>query len=125
MAVTNDFLTWVLEQLADLGRISTKRMFGGVGFYHEGVFFAFMSSDTVFFKTDDGTRAAFESRGMRPFRPYINKPQVSLQYYEVPPEVLEDAGECARWARLAVAAAVGKTASPRARTRRIRRGQDR
>ncbi len=31
MAVTDDYLQYVLERLAGLGRLTTRRMFGGVG----------------------------------------------------------------------------------------------
>jgi hypothetical protein len=35
MAVSEDYLQYVLEQLAGLGRVTARRMFGGVGLYHE------------------------------------------------------------------------------------------
>jgi DNA transformation protein len=94
-------------------------MFGGVGLYSDGVFFAIIDNDTMFFKTDDSTRPLYVSRGSEPFRPYKDRPEVSMSYYQVPADVLEDADECVPWARAAVRAAAAspktkKTPSKRA-----------
>jgi DNA transformation protein and related proteins len=113
MAVKDHYLQWVLEQLSGAGRISSRRMFGGVGLYRDGVFFALISSDTLYFKVDDATRCNYEKRGMSQFRPYLDRPLVSMNYYEVPADVLEDPDECVEWALRAVAsAAVAKPKSP-------------
>jgi TfoX/Sxy family transcriptional regulator of competence genes len=53
----------------------------------------------------NGNRRDYEARGMDPFRPHPGKPHVSLSYYEVPSEVLEDRDECALWTRRSVAVA--------------------
>jgi TfoX/Sxy family transcriptional regulator of competence genes len=59
----------------------------------------------MYFKVNDAIRGDYEARGMGRFRPYPNKPHLSMTYYEVPADVLEDADECAGWARRSVAAA--------------------
>ena len=108
MGGKDDYLRWVLEQLADAGGVSARRMFGAFGLYRNDVFFAIISGDTLFFKVSDASRADYETRGMARFRPYRDKPQLSMSYYEVPADVLEDADECVRWAMRAVAAGVAK-----------------
>ena len=40
MSVSASFKAYVLEQLADPKRIKARAMFGGVGLYWEGAFFA-------------------------------------------------------------------------------------
>jgi DNA transformation protein len=121
MAVKDHYLQWVLEQLSGAGGISSRRMFGAVGLYRDGVFFAIISGDTLYFKVDDGTRCNYEERGMSQFRPYQDRPLVSMNYYEVPADVLEDPDECVEWARRAVAsAAVAKPKSTRKRANRRR-----
>jgi DNA transformation protein len=119
MAVTDDFLHYVLEQLAGLGQVSPRRMFGGVGLYHEERFFGFIAGGTLYFKVNDSNRGDYEARGMGRFRPYADKPQLSMTYYEVPADALEDADECMLWARksVAVAAAAAKPAARRAKKR--------
>jgi DNA transformation protein len=109
MAVSDDYLQYVLEQLADLGQVTTRRMFGGVGLYQEERFFGFIAGDTLYFKVNDSNRPDYETRGMSRFRPFADKPHLSLTYYEVPADTLEDAEECSLWARKSVAVAAMKT----------------
>jgi DNA transformation protein len=123
MAVENHYLQWVLEQLSGAGEISSRRMFGAIGLYRDGIFFAIISGDTLYFKVNDATRCDYEQRGMSQFRPYRDRPLVSMNYYEVPADVLEDPDECVDWALRAVASAgVAKPKSP-ARKRVDRRRQ--
>ena len=119
MAVSNDYLQYVLEQLSALGPVTSRRMFGGVGLYHEERIFGFIAGDTLYFKANDSNRDDYEARGMGRFRPYADKPQLSMTYYEVPADTLEDADECARWARksAAIAAAGAKPAARRGKKR--------
>jgi DNA transformation protein len=111
--VSSDYLQYVLEQLARLPRVTSRRMFGGIGMYSDGVFFGIIASDTVFFKVDDSTRERYVERGSEPFRPYKDRPEVSMSYFQVPAEILEDADELVPWARDAVRAAAAKVESKR------------
>lgn len=91
-------------------------MFGGVGLYSGERFFGILAADELFFKVDDTNRPAYEAAGSEPFRPVLDRP-VSMSYWRVPIEVLEDPSELAAWAREAIRAAA---ATPR-RTARQRR----
>ena len=105
MSVGAGFLQYVLEQLERLGAVTPRRMFGAVGLYRDGVFFALIDDDTLYFKVDDTTRPDYESRGMQPLRPYKDKPDVSMSYYTVPVDVLDDPEELVTWARRSVSVA--------------------
>ena len=126
MAVSDDFRVFILEQLATAGRVTPRAMFGGVGLYLDGLFFALIDDDTLYFKSDDTTRARYEQAGSKPFCPFPDQPDKSMAYWQVPAEVLEDADELAAWAREAMGVALAKRnrparrrASPaRARSRR-------
>lgn len=122
MAVSREYLDYILEQLAGLGRVRARRMFGGAGLYSEAAFFAIITDDTLYLRADETTRAQFTARGMPAFRPYADRPQVSMSYYAAPAEVLEDAQELVSWARRAVAVAlktprVARRGRPRRATR--------
>lgn len=121
MPVSRDYLQYVLDQLARLREVTSRRMFGGVGLYSEGVFFGIIDNDTVFFKVDDSTRESYTSRGSEPFRPYKDRPEVSMSYFQVPADVLEDADELIPWARSAVSAATALAATKRAKSKRAGR----
>jgi DNA transformation protein and related proteins len=120
----NEYLEYVLEQLAGLPGVRSNRMFSGAGLYQDEVFFGLLFGETLYFKVGDNNRPDYESRGMAQFRPYKDRPQVSFTYYEVPPEVLEDRQELVAWARRAVEAAVAIQAAkaakrtPRKRSKR-------
>src|SRR5215217_10246 len=105
MAVSPGFAEFVVEQLEACGRISAKRMFGGVGIYAEDVFFAIIDNDILYLKVDDTTRADFERAGCSPFRPYGDDRE-TMQYYSVPVSVLEDADALAAWGKKAIAVAI-------------------
>lgn len=94
----------MLDQLAGLGDVTAKKMFGGVGIYCGGLFFAIIARDELYLKADDHTRARFKAAGAAPFRPYPGR-SGKIQYYSVPLEILESAPELERWAREAVAVA--------------------
>jgi len=108
MAVSDDFRDFVLEQLGPAGRVTPRAMFGGVGLYLDGLFFALIDDDTLYFRTDDSNRARFEQAGSRPFCPFPDRPDQAMAYWQVPAEVLEDADELAAWAREALAVALAK-----------------
>lgn len=105
MTVSADYLAYVLDQLSELGGVSSRRMFGGAGLYCDEFFFGLISDDTLYLRVDDSNRGDYTARGMQPFRPYADRPQLSMSYYEVPAEVLEDARELGLWASRSVAAA--------------------
>ena len=107
MAVSEEYLIYVLDQLDSLGSVQSRRMFGGAGIYCHGVMFALVADDVLYLKVDDSNRGDFEAVGMEPFRPYPDKGTV-VSYYEVPADVLESKGELTEWADKALLAAERK-----------------
>jgi len=114
VTVSAGFRSYVLEQLGRvLSNVRSRSMFGGVGIYSGGLFFALIDDDTLYFKVDDSTRPGFVSRNMDPFRPYGPDGEV-MQYYCVPAEVLEDAEALDDWVQRSIAVAQrAKRRSPR------------
>lgn len=104
LRVTPEFRDFVLDQLAGVPQLRAKRMFGGVGLYAGERFFAILAADELFFKVGAGNRAAYEAAGSEPFRPVLDRP-VSMSYWRVPIEVLEDPAVLGEWAKDAIAAA--------------------
>jgi DNA transformation protein len=105
MPVSPDYLNFALEQLAGLGNVSARRMFGGAGLYSGGLFFGLIDDDVLYLRVDDSNRADFESRRMPAFQPFKDKPEFSMSYYQAPAEVLEDAEQLIMWARRSVSVA--------------------
>src|SRR5437016_2185982 len=118
MAVSSEYLDYVHDQLSGLGGVSSRRMFGGAGVYCDEFFFALIDNDTLYLRVNDDNRADYTSRGMGQFRPYADRPELSMSYYETPADVLEDPAQLVSWARRSVAAAMaaGKPATRAAKT---------
>ena len=105
MAVSGTFRTFVLEQLGrTVQGIRGRAMFGGVGIYAGDLFFALIDDDTLYFKADDTNRAEFEARQMGPFQPYGEGGE-TMQYYQVPEDLLEDPELLGDWAERAIGVA--------------------
>ncbi len=120
MAVSRAYLEYVLGQLAGLGGVRSRRMFGGAGLYCDEIFFAIIANDTLYLRVDDASRSDYTTRGMAAFRPYADRPEVSMSYFAAPADVLENSEELLLWSRRAVTAAgTGKSAAnPRRRRHR-------
>jgi DNA transformation protein len=108
LKVTAGFKSFVLDQLEEFGEVTARSMFGGVGLYHDGVFFGIVAGDVLYLKVDDRNRPDYERAGMHAFKPYKDR-SGTMQYYAVPLSVLESGLELAAWARKAVAAARGSS----------------
>jgi DNA transformation protein len=109
MAWSREFRDFVLDQLAALGNVKARSMFGGVGIYSETLMFALIADDQLYFRIDEQTRARFAAAGQTPFT-YDGRGKtagrvIEMPYYSVSLEVLEDPTEAVDWARDAVAAA--------------------
>ena len=117
MAVSKSFHTFVLEQLnRAVPAVRARRMFGGVGLYAGDVFFALIYDDAVYFKTDAATQREFTARGMEPFRPF-GEEGGTMQYYQLPEDVLENPDLLRRWAEAAIEVGRRKPKRPSRRRR--------
>lgn len=121
MAVQAQYLEYVLEQLRSLGRVTPRRMFGGVGLYSDALFFGLIDDDTLYFKTDATNSAEYVARRMPRFMPPATRPMGPMGYHQVPADIIEDAELLVGWARKAVAVALATSRSkgaPRAKRRK-------
>jgi DNA transformation protein and related proteins len=100
MAVSDDFLDYVLDQLSRWGGVSARRMFGGAGLYRDGRMFGLVADDIAYLKADDSNREDFLRAGSAPFNPYPSMVKTTtMSYYVIPSEVLENPDELLRWAQ--------------------------
>ena len=107
MPVSDEYLTYVVDQLDCLGPVQSRRMFGGAGLYYEGLFFGIVADDVLYFKVDETNRSDYETEGMEAFQPFPDKSTV-MGYYQVPIEVLENKNTLGDWAGKAVGVAERK-----------------
>lgn len=90
---TAEFHDYVLNDvLGGIEGITSKRMFGGYGFYLDGNVFAFIVEDELYFKVDENNKPDYESRGSHPFvyTGHKNKGPVEMPYWLLPEEIMND-----------------------------------
>lgn len=111
MSASRDFLEYVLDLLAPLGPITTRRMFGSVGLYLDGRMFAIVSGEDRFYvKSDNQTQGQFDEADCPALTYTTTKPNgesktVALSFRAPPESVLDDRQQILDWAQLGVEAA--------------------
>ena len=106
MAAPSEFASHCAELLGPLGPVRVTRMFGGHGFYVDGVFIAIASGDRFYLKVDAITRPRFEAAGCEPFVYDAKGKRVALGYWNAPDDAVESPMLMLPWARLAMEAAL-------------------
>lgn len=97
---TEGYVDFVLEMLAPIGGVSSGRFFGGLGLTSDGVQFAMLMGDSLYFVVDDGLRSRLESEGSECFWYTTKKGRVNVKkYYEVPADYVEDQTQLLHLAR--------------------------
>jgi len=112
-----DFVNHVVDLLQSLGPVSARRMFGGHGVFLDGLMFALIANNELYFKADDESRAQFTEQGLQPFSYNKQGKVMSLSYYQAPEETLEDMQEMANWGNLGFACALRAAAAKTSKAR--------
>ncbi len=99
------FVEFLHEVFEAFGSVSTRKMFGGYGVYHEGLMFGLVADDQLYLKVDQNTRAKFEARGLTAFQYQRGEKQINMSYFLAPEEIYDDQEQAAEWAGLAFSVA--------------------
>ena len=85
----------LLDKLSQIGDITTKKMFGGYGIFHEGKMFGIIDpKGQSYLKADDSNRPDFEALGCHKHS--------RMPYFSIPENVLSDPEILATWARKSI-----------------------
>ncbi|WP_374436088.1 TfoX/Sxy family protein [Inhella sp.] len=105
------FVAHCRELLGPLGPVRTRRMFGAVGLYVDGLFIALIEDEVLYLKGHALHQAAFEAAGCRRFE-YLMKDgsRAHLNYWSAPETAMESPAEMRPWALRAIDAALKKSA---------------
>ncbi|HYE50206.1 MAG TPA: TfoX/Sxy family protein [Azospirillaceae bacterium] len=115
MPASRDYADHVAEQLAPLGEVKVRAMFGGHSLSIDGLTFALIAEDVLYLKADGGNRPAFEAEGLKPFAPFEDEPHKTMSYYPPPDTAFDEPDELLRWARTALEAALRARAKKKPR----------
>ena len=108
--MSDEFAEHVRDLLSPAFEIESGRFFGGFGFKCDGIQFAMIIRDSLYFVVDKQLRPKYAAMGSKPFS-YEKQGRIQevKRYYEVPTEVLEDPEKIIEWAEHAIAASKHKT----------------
>ena len=113
---------FIEEQLASLGPVTVRRMFGGGGIFLDGLMFGLIIDDRLYFKVDDANRPAFEAEGQQPFAyAKSNGRTTVMSFWTAPERLLDEPDDLVAWARGAWA--VARRAKSKARKTPKRRSR--
>lgn len=97
------------ELLESIGAVTPRRMFGGWGFFLDGLMFALEYQGILYLKADDVNRAEFADQDLPCFT-YRGKDgrESSLSYFQCPEDALRHGASMKPWAQSAFDSAVRK-----------------
>ena len=106
MVASASFAEFLREQLVPLGHVGWRRMFGKTGVFCDGVMFAMVADNTLYFRVDDLNRDAFAEAASFPPLNYAKQGTlIDLAFWRAPERLLDDQDELLAWSQLALAAA--------------------
>jgi DNA transformation protein len=106
MVASPSFAAFLHDQLAPLGHVTMRRMFGKTGVFCHGLMFGMVADDTLFVRVDDHNRAVFKEAEAAPPLNYEKQGRtIDLAFWRVPERLLDDPEELVAWAQEALAAA--------------------
>ena len=106
MVASDGFAGFLRDQLAPLGRITVRRMFGKTGVFCDGFMLGMVRDNTLYFRVDDDNRVAFKEAESLPPLNYEKKGgTIDLSFWCAPERLFDEPDELVIWARAALAAA--------------------
>jgi DNA transformation protein len=106
MVASDTFAEYLRDQLAQLGSLTMRRMFGKTGVFIDGLMLAMVTDDTLYLRVDDHNRESFkEAERLPPLSYKKGGCTIDLSFWRVPERLFDEPDELVVWARAALAAA--------------------
>lgn len=106
MPLNKEYVDYITDQFSEFDGVYSKKMFGGIGFFKDGLMFGMISSSSKFYlKVDDTNKPDFESQSMVPFSHPKMKGK-AMPYWTVPTEIIEDKQLLKKWAETSFSVAL-------------------
>ena len=119
MVASDSFAEFLREQLAPLGHVTVRRMFGKTGVFCDGLMFGMVTDNTLYFRVDDDNRADFKEAEAYPPLNYSKKGfAIDLSFWRAPERLFDEPDELVEWARIALGAANRVAAKTRRKSKR-------
>jgi len=108
MPLSPGFTDYALELLAGVGRVETRRMFGGAGLFRDGVMFALLDDGVICVRVDDALQADLLAQGSVPWVYSMKRDGAvsDMGYWRLPETAADDPVEAIAMGKRAHAAAI-------------------
>ncbi len=91
MKNSKEFIAHVGELMAGVPGVTIKSMFGGHGVFREGLMFGCLARDELYLRVDGERREQVKSQGGEQFGFEMRGRPMTMPYFTVPSDALEDA----------------------------------
>ena len=106
MVASTEYANYLCDQLAPLGHITTRRMFGKTGVFCEGVMFGMLTENVLYLRVDSQNRTIFREAEAFPSLNYVKQGcTIDLSFWRAPDRLFDEHEELIAWAQAALAAA--------------------
>src|SRR5437016_3898459 len=106
MTASASFAEFLRELLLPLGPLTLRRMFGKTGVFCDGVMFAMVADNTLYFRVDELNRAELkEAEAFPPLSYQKQGSAIDLAFWRAPERLFDEPDELVSWAQSALAAA--------------------
>ena len=85
-----EFIAHIKDLLADVPGLRVRAMFGGHGLFREGLMFALLSDDLLYFRAHGERGQALWLKGAAQFVAVSRGRSAAMPYYRAPDDALED-----------------------------------
>ncbi|KKL20478.1 hypothetical protein LCGC14_2455050 [marine sediment metagenome] len=111
MAVSDEYLQFVMDQLQGIGPLRAQKAFGQAVVFCDGVPFGYVIDDVLYFKVDEANKSDYDEAGVMA---WVTSDKNGIgRSYAVPADVLENRDVLKAWAEKAVAVASRRAAGKR------------
>lgn len=100
------YIEFLHEVFQSFGAITTRKMFGGHGIYHDGLMFGLVADEELYLKVDTLSVHEFTQAGLPAFEYNKNGKLMKMSYHKAPEDLYEDPEQALYWANLAYTAAL-------------------
>jgi len=123
VVASDNFAEFLREQLAPLGHVTMRRMFGKTGVFCDGLMLGMVTDNMLYLRVDDGNRDAFKEAEVTPPLNYRKQGlAIDLSFWRAPERLFDEPDELVSWARIALGAA-RRVAAKRERIERTRKSK--
>ena len=106
MVASTEFASFLRDQLAPLGHVTVRRMFGKTGVFCEGVMLGMVTANILYFRVDSQNRETLKEAESFPTLNYVkNGRSIDLSFWRAPDRLFDEHEELIAWARSGLAAA--------------------